>query len=150
MASLEGGCVVIPGGSAVDDRGQLSFHNEFALRGYERFYLVENHRQGFVRAWHGHKREAKAVTVMRGAALVCAVRIDDWDRPSAAQPVERFVLSANKPSILTIPAGFANGFMTLSDDALLCFFSTATLQESSGDDFRFHARHWDPWHVEER
>jgi hypothetical protein len=40
--------------------------------------------------------------------------------------------------------------MSLTDDAQLLVFSTTTLQESLNDDFRFHARHWDPWTVEER
>jgi dTDP-4-dehydrorhamnose 3,5-epimerase len=60
------------------------------------------------------------------------------------------VLSAKKPSILEIPAGFANGFMTLTPDTIVCFFSSATLDESAADDIRFPARLWDPWAVEER
>ena len=50
----------VAGGLAVDDRGSLKFINDFALAGYKRFYVVENHKQGFIRAWHGHKHEAKA------------------------------------------------------------------------------------------
>jgi len=30
------------------------------------------------------------------------------------------------------------------------FFSTSSLQESQGDDFRFDARYWDIWNVVER
>jgi hypothetical protein len=40
--------------------------------------------------------------------------------------------------------------MTLTGDAKLIFFSTSTLEESLGDDVRFPARYWDPWHVDER
>ncbi len=52
--------------------------------------------------------------------------------------------------MLFIPEGFANGFMTTSEDAKLAFFSTRTLEESLDDDVRFEARYWDPWTVEER
>ena len=60
------------------------------------------------------------------------------------------MLSANKPSVLFIPPGYCNGFMSLTQDAKLMFFSTSTLEESRGDDIRFHARHWDIWQPEER
>lgn len=139
-----------PGGLAVDDRGQLIFVNDFQLGSYRRFYVVSNHESGFIRAWHGHRFEAKAVTVLAGAAVVAAVEVDDWDAPSSDLRVHRYVLSAKKPSILEIPAGYANGFMTLTPDAIVCFFSSATLEESAADDIRFPARQWDPWHVEER
>lgn len=141
---------LIEGGLAVDDRGSLSFVNPFDFSGVKRFYVVANHRAGFVRAWHGHKKESKFVFVASGAALIGAVRVDDWDNPSKALPVKRYVLSAAKPSILHIPAGHANGFMSLTDDARLFFFSTTTMEESQGDDFRFDARLWDCWQVVER
>ena len=89
------------------------------------------------------------MTVVSGAALVGAVQIDDWDRPSASLPVVRHVLAAAQPKVLFIPPGYANGFMSLTDDTRLIFFSTSTLDESKDDDVRYHARHWDIWTVEE-
>ena len=142
--------MILKGGSAVDDRGSLKFVNDFGLHGYKRFYVVENHSKGFIRAWHGHKKEAKAVVCLQGAAVVATVQPDDWEAPSSELAVSRFVLNGANPSVLAIPAGYANGFMTLTDDAMLLFFSTSSLEESLGDDFRFPARHWDPWQIEER
>lgn len=141
---------LISGGLAVDDRGCLSFVNEFDFAGVKRFYLVSNHERGFIRAWHAHKKEAKFVFVASGAAVIGAVKVDDWKSPSRDLPVKRFVLSGDKPSVLHIPAGFANGFKTLTEDAQVFFFSTTTLEESQGDDYRFAARHWDCWQVVER
>ena len=142
--------VLMAGGLAADDRGELGFVNDFRFTGVQRFYTVANYRQGFIRAWHGHKREAKYVTAVSGAAVVGAVRVDNWDEPSRDLPVDRFVLSALKPSVLFIPSGFANGFMSLTSDLKLMFFSTSSLEESQGDDFRFDARYWDIWQVVER
>jgi len=141
---------LLRGGLAVDDRGAVGFVNGFDFAGVKRFYTVQNHAAGFVRAWHGHRREAKYVTVVQGAMLIACVEVDDWDRPSPALPVHRFVLSASTPAVLYIPAGYANGNMSLTADAKAIFFSTATLEESGGDDVRFDARLWDPWAVEER
>jgi dTDP-4-dehydrorhamnose 3,5-epimerase len=141
---------LLQGALAVDDRGEVGFINEFDFRGVKRFYIVRNHRQEFIRAWHAHRRESKYVTVVQGAALVGAVAIDDWENPSKNLEVERFVLSAKSPSALFIPAGYANGFMSLTEDATLIFFSTATLEESRVDDIRYDARYWDIWTVMER
>jgi dTDP-4-dehydrorhamnose 3,5-epimerase len=82
--------------------------------------------------------------------LIACVRIDDWEKPSPDLPVQRFVLSAKTPAVLFIPAGYANGNMSLTADAKAIFFSTSSLEESKGDDIRYDARLWDPWQVEER
>ena len=141
---------LVSGGLAVDDRGQLSFYNDLILSDYKRQYFVQNHTSGFIRAWHGHRYESKAVTVVTGAALVCAVRVSDWSRPDRGSPIHRHVLAATLPSALIIPAGYANGFMTLQPNTVIQFLSSATLEESAADDIRFDARLWDPWNVVER
>ena len=150
MADLPPEPKVIAGGIAVDDRGKLLFHNEFSFADVKRFYVVANHRAGFVRAWHAHRREAKFVTVVRGAAVVGTVPITNWENPDRATQPFRCVISADRPSTLSIPVGYANGFMNLTEDTTLIFFSTSTLTESQGDDYRYDARYWDIWNVVER
>ena len=141
---------LIEGGLAVDDRGSLAFVNAFSLEGIKRFYVVSNHRAGFVRAWHAHKLEGKNVIVVAGAAIVCTVQINNWECPSKDMLVHRVVLSAAKPAIFQIPPGYANGFMTLTADTKLLFFSTASIEECHMDDFRYDAYYWNPWQIEER
>ena len=141
---------VITGDLAVDDRGEVAFVNGFGFDDVKRFYTVSNHSSGFVRAWHGHRQEAKYVMAVTGSALVCCVAIDDWDAPSRDANVHRFVLTDRKPAVVYLPPGYANGFMTLGEGSKLMFFSTSTLEESQNDDIRFPARYWDPWEVEER
>lgn len=46
---------IIPGDLAVDDRGKLIFVNDFDFNNIKRFYIVENHKQNFIRAWHVKK-----------------------------------------------------------------------------------------------
>ncbi len=137
--------VLIEGGLSVDDRGILAFCNDFKFDDVKRFYIVQNHRSGFIRAWHGHKHEVKYVTAVAGAALVCVVPLG-----GALVDVRRFTLFANKPAVLYIPPGYANGWMSLTPDCRLLFLSTATLKESAQDDIRFPTYHWDLWSVEER
>jgi dTDP-4-dehydrorhamnose 3,5-epimerase len=141
---------LIEGNLAVDDRGTVSFVNKFQFDGVKRFYTVTNHKVGFVRAWHAHRREAKYVIVINGIALVGAVAINDWNHPSKDNKVHRYILSDHKPSVLYIPAGYANGFMSLTKNCKVMFFSTSTLDESMKDDVRFDSRYWDIWSVVER
>jgi dTDP-4-dehydrorhamnose 3,5-epimerase-like enzyme len=141
---------LMDGNLAVDDRGNVRFVNDFNFAGVQRFYAVENHERGFVRAWHAHRHEAKYVFVPSGAAIVAAVAIDNWETPDRSAPVHRYVLSAQKPAVLYVPAGYANGFKSLTSDAIVMFFSTATVEASRGDDVRYDAHYWDPWSVVER
>jgi dTDP-4-dehydrorhamnose 3,5-epimerase len=141
---------LLEGGLAVDDRGQLQFCNALDLKSVRRFYIVSNHQPQFVRAWHGHQREAKYVFAISGAAIVAAVPVEDWAHPDKNAKVQRFVLSEKKPAMLYIPAGYANGFKTLLPDTRLMFLSTSTLEESMKDDIRFAADTWNPWNIEER
>jgi len=147
---MSGSVTFIEGKIAVDDRGQLLFCNDFDMKPVRRFYMVSNHEPKFIRAWHAHKNEAKYVAVLSGAALVAAVKIDNWETPDKSAQVHRFTLSDRKPGVLFIPQGHANGFMTLKPDTLLMFFSTSTLEESKGDDCRYDAYYWDPWTVQPR
>ena len=141
---------LLEGNIAVDDRGQLMFCNDFDMAPVRRFYMVSNHQTKFIRAWHAHKNESKFVVVVSGAALVAAVKIDDWKNPDKNAKVHRYTLSERKSAVLAIPAGYANGFMTLAPDTRVMFFSTATLQQSQGDDYRYDAYYWNPWDIEQR
>jgi dTDP-4-dehydrorhamnose 3,5-epimerase-like enzyme len=141
---------LIPGGFATDDRGRVHFANDFDAAPCRRLYVVESFAAGMVRAWHAHRRERKWVTAVAGAAVACCVEIDDWDSPSPDAEVHRFVLDAATPAVLEIPSGYANGAMSLVPETKLLYLSDATLEASLEDDFRFPARHWDPWRVPER
>ena len=143
---------LIEGGIGVDDRGTLNFVNEFNFYGVKRFYQVQNFNTATIRAFHGHLKEAKYVYVSKGSAIVAAVKLDDIKSPSKNQKVNRYILSDRKPQILFIPPSYANGFRPLEEDTRIVFFSTSSLEESKGDDYRFLADYWgnEIWEVENR
>lgn len=132
------------GGVAADERGVVSFVNDFDFTGVKRFFQVSNHASRFIRAWHGHRREGVYVHVSRGAALVGAVCLE------RQEVVHRGVLSDRVPSVLWIPPNHANGFMNLQADTTVQFFSTATLAETAEDDIRFQFDRWNIWTIENR
>lgn len=135
---------LIQGGVAVDDRGSVRFVNDFDFKKVKRFYQVENHNKGFIRAWHGHKKEGKYVYIVSGSALIGVVDL------KSKKLVQRLILSDQKPQILWIPPNHANGFMNLEDNTKIMFFSTSTLKQSLNDDIRFPYDEWDIWNVEYR
>ncbi len=141
---------LITGGASSDDRGRVHFTNDFDPSTCHRMYIVENFATGTVRAWHAHRQERKWVMAISGAALACCVAIDDWETPSKDATVHRFTLDAQLPRVLAIPAGYANGAMSLLPQTRLLYFSDALLEQSLQDDIRYPARYWDPWTVTER
>ncbi|MCD4818931.1 MAG: WxcM-like domain-containing protein [Candidatus Cloacimonetes bacterium] len=137
--------ILIKGDSVVDHRGKVSFVNDFDFKDIKRFYFSQNHQANFVRAWQCHKHEAKYFTVIQGTALICTVKIDNWNNPSKDLPIQEFIISAEKPTILRIPKGFANGIMNFSKDTKILIFATTTLSETSQDDIRLAPDYWNPW-----
>ena len=129
---------IINGGIAVDDRGDVRFVNDFDFKNVKRFYHVSNHRQGFIRAWHVHKKEGKYVYVSSGSALIGVVNME-------SNEILKFVLSSKSPKILWIPPGNYNGFKSLEENTSILFFSTTTLDESLGDDIRKDFDEWNIW-----
>ena len=143
---------LIEGGIAVDKRGKISFVNGFNFKGVKRFYIIENASTEIIRAFHGHKKEEKYVLVVTGSALIVAVKIDDFSKPSKDMIPQRFILSSQKPALLHIPGGYANGSRILEKGTKILFFSTASLKESQADDYRFPYDYWgkDIWRTQNK
>ena len=143
--------ILYEGTKAVDDRGILTFVNDFDFNGVKRHYTVTNFQNHFVRAWHAHKLESKYVQVIRGAAIVAAFPVTDWEGRGNPAEISRYILSEEKPSVLFIPKGYANGFMNLLPNTQLMYFSTTSVEESKNDDYRFSADLFRYiWEIEER
>ena len=133
----------VKGGIAVDDRGTVRFCNDFSFANVKRFYQVQNHRCGFIRAWHGHKHETKYVWVTKGSAIIGVVPLSE--EKGDLSEVKTFVLSDQQPGILQIPSGNFNGFMNLEEDTRIIFFSSSGITESAKDDIRKPYDYWNIW-----
>jgi dTDP-4-dehydrorhamnose 3,5-epimerase len=129
---------ILQGGISVDDRGSVRYVNDFQFDQVKRFYHVENHRSGYIRAWHGHKKEGKYVYLVSGSALIGIVDME-------TENIEKFILSDKSPKILWIPPGKYNGFKSLEENTKILFFSTSTINESIDDDIRKPYDQWNIW-----
>ena len=50
---------IIKGGKFSDHRGSISYVNDFSFADIERFYIISNSIENPIRAWQGHKLDAK-------------------------------------------------------------------------------------------
>lgn len=133
---------LLRGGVAIDPRGSLRYCNPLIMSEFVRFYTIENSAVGFVRGWHGHKFEQKAIFPIKGKIRVGAALVSDWNYPGESTVVERFELDSNDPRVLLIPGGYANAIVSLTPGAIAGVFSTSTLQDSLRDDYRFPSDAW--------
>ena len=113
---------IINGGISFDDRGSVSFCNDFLFKefGIKRFYHISNIRKNYIRAWHGHEKEGKYMYAADGTFRVGAVNME-------TEEVSKFYLDSRKPQLLYIPEGYANGFQNLTENNQLVIFSTSSL-----------------------
>jgi dTDP-4-dehydrorhamnose 3,5-epimerase-like enzyme len=133
---------IIQGGNFSDHRGTISYVNDFSFKDIERFYIISNSDENPIRAWQGHKLDAKNFYCLSGSFKIHFVKIDNWENPSKNLIVETVVLSESDSKIVHIPAGFANAIEALESNSRLISFSTLPLSNVSKDDVRYDADYW--------
>lgn len=133
---------LIEGGNFSDYRGTLSYVNDFSFKDIERFYIISNSDTHPVRAWQGHKLDAKNFYCLSGSFRIHYVKIDNWENPSIDLVIETVILTVSESKMLHIPAGYANAIESLEPDSKLISFSTLPLSNVSEDDVRYDANYW--------
>lgn len=126
---------LIEGGIVQDQRGQISFVNDFDMSQVKRFYIIENANTELVRGWRGHRIEQRWFYVMSGIFELDLIQIDNWDSPSVDLPVEKIILSSKDIQVLHIPVGYCTAFRALEDDSKLLVFADSGIKNASKDDY---------------
>lgn len=133
------------GDTFTDARGRLSFVNDFTFPGIKRCYHITQPDTNIVRAWQGHRVEHKYFYVPHGRVLVAWVWIDNWDHPSVSLKPSYTILSDDRPCVVSIPPGYANGLKALTPGAVLSVYSDLDLAESEKDRWSFDPSLWLDW-----
>lgn len=134
---------IIKGGNFSDHRGTISYVNDFSFAAIERFYIISNSDKNPIRAWQGHKLDAKNFYCLRGSFKIHFVKIDNWENPSKHLKVEALTVSELDSKIVFIPAGYANAIESLEKDSKLMSFSTLALSNVHEDDVRYDSNYWE-------
>ena len=133
---------LIQGRKFSDYRGSISYVNDFSFEDIERFYIISNSLENPVRAWQGHKLDAKNFYCLSGAFNIHFVKIDNWENPSKDLIIETVFVSESESKIVHIPAGYANAIESLEGNSKLISFSTLSLANQSDDDVRYPSDYW--------
>ncbi|RTY90334.1 hypothetical protein EKL32_21345 [Flavobacterium sp. GSN2] len=133
---------LVKGAVFSDERGSVSFVNDFKFNEIERFYIIENSDSHSLRAWQGHKLDNKNFYCIAGSFQVSYVKVDDWENPSLSLKVESVILTVKNSTILKIPAGYANAIKSLETGSRLMSFSTLPLEKVKEDDIRYDKNTW--------
>ncbi|MEZ0184326.1 WxcM-like domain-containing protein [Flavobacterium oncorhynchi] len=133
---------IIRGGKFSDHRGSISYVNDFSFADVERFYIISNSKENRIRAWQGHKLDAKNFYCLSGSFKIHFIKIDNWDNPSKDLIIETVFLSESESKIVHIPAGYANAIESLEENSKLISFSTLPFANVSDDDVRYPSDYW--------
>lgn len=133
---------IIQGGNFSDHRGTISFVNDFSFNDIERFYIISNSEGNPIRAWQGHKLDAKNFYCLSGSFNIYFIKIDNWENPSKDLIIENVVVSESDSKIVHIPAGYANAIESLEENSKLISFSTLPLANVKEDDVRYPIDYW--------
>ncbi|AXB55369.1 WxcM-like domain-containing protein [Flavobacterium fluviale] len=133
---------IIQGGNFSDHRGTISYVNDFSFKDIERFYIISNSDENPIRAWQGHKLDAKNFYCLSGSFKIHFVKIDNWENPSKDLSIETVLVSESDSKIVHIPAGYANAIQSLESNSKLISFSILPLSNVSEDDVRYDPTYW--------
>lgn len=129
---------LIDGFNFLDDRGTLKNINLPSHFIPKRYYIVDNHSKGFVRAFHGHKKESKMITCVSGAVRVIIAPMSR-DGSINLEKKEVYHLGDGNAKTLYIPSGWFNGWQSLVDGAKILIVSSSSVEDSKNDDYRVDA-----------
>src|SRR5690606_39307796 len=91
---------LIKGDYFFDERGSVSFINDFMLNPIVRFYEIIPKNTSIVRAWQAHKKESKWFYCSYGSFKINLIELDCFDTPCDNLTIHSYELNANNSQIL--------------------------------------------------
>lgn len=119
-----------------DERGIITFNNEFDASEIKRIYTIENHSIDFVRGWQGHKIEQRWFASMNGKFKISVIEVDNFENPSQDLTIQQYILDDESLTYLHIPAGHLTAIQALQEESKLLVLADYALGEVK-DEYRF-------------
>ena len=73
---------LLEGNRFEDERGIITYNNDFDATKIKRIYTIENHSTEYVRGWQGHKIEQRWFACMKGSFEISVIAVNDFNQPS--------------------------------------------------------------------
>lgn len=134
MANIQ--ATITVGNRHQDDRGIITFNNEFDASKIKRIYTIENHSTEFIRGWQGHKIEQRWFACMKGKFEISVIKVDHFDHPSKDLEMSKYILEDNQLDYLHIPSGCITAIKSLEKESKLLVLADFALGEIQ-DEYRF-------------
>ena len=127
---------IISGNSHQDQRGIITYNNDFNASSVKRIYTIENHSTDFIRGWQGHKTEQRWFACMKGAFEISVIQIDDFDQPSKELTVMKHHLNDESLTYLHVPGGCITAIQASEPGSKLLVLADYAIGEIQ-DEYRF-------------
>lgn len=128
--------MILEGKKHEDERGIITFNNEFDASEIKRIYTIENHSTEFIRGWQGHKIEQRWFACIKGEFEISVIQIDDFTQPSKDLMITKYRLDCETLTYLHIPAGFITTIQTKKTGSKLLILADYALNQIQ-DEYRF-------------
>ncbi|WP_312089662.1 WxcM-like domain-containing protein [Chryseobacterium sp.] len=128
--------MLLQGKAHQDDRGIITFNNEFDASEIKRIYTIENHSPDFIRGWQGHKIEQRWFACMKGSFEVSVIEVDDFTNPSKDLTIQKYLLTDEVLTYLYVPSGCITAIQAKQDGSKLLVLADYGLGEIN-DEYRF-------------
>lgn len=119
-----------------DDRGVITYNNDFDASVVKRIYTIENASTDFIRGWQGHAVEQRWFAVMVGSFEISIINVDDFEKPSKDLPIEKYILNDSALTYLHVPAGYITAIKALEMPSKLLVLADYGVAEIR-DEYRF-------------
>ncbi|MBB5332743.1 WxcM-like domain-containing protein [Chryseobacterium koreense] len=128
--------MLLKGSFHQDERGVITFNNDFDAAEIKRIYTMENRSPDFVRGWQGHKIEQRWFACVAGEFEISVIEIDDFENPSKDLMISKYILQDKALTFLHAPAGCVTAIQAKKEGSKLLVLADYGLGEIQ-DEYRF-------------
>lgn len=128
--------MLLEGKKHQDERGIITFNNDFDASQIKRIYTIENHSTEFIRGWQGHEIEQRWFACMKGSFEISVIEVDDFTKPSKDLTMQQYFLNEDILTYLHIPAGCITAIQSRTENSKLLVLADYGLGEIN-DEYRF-------------
>lgn len=120
-----------------DERGIITYNNDFDASQIKRIYTIENHSTDFIRGWQGHKIEQRWFACMKGSFEISVILVDNFTNPSKELTIHKYQLQDDVLTYLHIPSGCITAIRSKEKRSKLLVLADYELGEIN-DEYRYN------------
>lgn len=128
--------MLLEGKKHQDERGIITYNNDFDASQIKRIYTIENLSNNFIRGWQGHKVEQRWFACMQGSCEISVIVVDDFKNPSKDLTIQKYLLKNDVLTYLHIPSGCITAIQAKEEESKLLVLADFNLGEIN-DEYRF-------------